>query len=182
MERNTELKCINTVILSFSLVQKFCGSADALQNFGRFDVNSEETVRFHKISTPGNWVKLRYIMQCFMLTHWGWIIQNKMNFLFKCIIYMFWSTSNLLTWSWKCLNFGTTKNKLHQKWTASQVLNIFQFPVFISFSAHTFYWIFVNICLSPSNIKFSEWLGLLLRSSQDGIIYLFIHQLYFNLA
>ena len=88
MKRNTALKCINTVILPFSLVWKFCGSAEALQSFGRFDVNSEETVRFRKISMPGNWVKLRYIMQCFMLTHWGWIIQNKMNYLFKCIIYV----------------------------------------------------------------------------------------------
>ena len=33
-------------------------------SFGQFARNSLETVSFHKISTPGNQVKLRYFRQC----------------------------------------------------------------------------------------------------------------------
>ena len=38
---------------------KFCGNTRFSQSFGRIARNSVETVGFHKISTPGNYVKLR---------------------------------------------------------------------------------------------------------------------------
>ena len=44
------------------MVWKFCGKAR--HSFARFTRNFAETVPFHKISTPGNQMKLRYFMQC----------------------------------------------------------------------------------------------------------------------
>ena len=55
-----------TVILPEFLVWKFCGKAQFPHSFGRFVRNYAETVPFHKISTPGNSVKLRYFMQCIL--------------------------------------------------------------------------------------------------------------------
>ena len=52
----------NTVISPNLMVWKFCGKARFPQSFGRFAGNSVETVRFQKISTPRNQVKLRYFM------------------------------------------------------------------------------------------------------------------------
>ena len=42
---------------------KFCGKTQFLDSLGRFTRNYLDTVPFHKISTPGNWVKLRYFTQ-----------------------------------------------------------------------------------------------------------------------
>ena len=41
---------------------KFCGKAQFLHSFGLFTLNYAKTVPFHKISTLGNYVKLRYFM------------------------------------------------------------------------------------------------------------------------
>ena len=53
----------NTVISLDFLVRKFCGKAQFLHSFGRFTRNYAETVPFHKTSTLGNQVKLRYFSQ-----------------------------------------------------------------------------------------------------------------------
>ena len=53
--------CKNTEISPNSLVWKFCGNTLFLQSFGRF---VSETVRFNKIFTPGNHMKLQYFFQC----------------------------------------------------------------------------------------------------------------------
>ena len=42
---------------------KFSGKAQFSHSFGRIARNYAETVPFHKISTPGNQVKLRYFLQ-----------------------------------------------------------------------------------------------------------------------
>ena len=42
------------------LVWKFSGNAQLPKSFGRFSV---ETLHFHKIAAPGNWVTLRYFGQ-----------------------------------------------------------------------------------------------------------------------
>ena len=44
----------NTVISPNFKVWKFCGNAQYPHKFGRFARNYAETMRFHKISTPGN--------------------------------------------------------------------------------------------------------------------------------
>ena len=44
----------NTAILPNFLVFKFCGNVQFWQNFQWFAQKSVETVRFHRISTPGN--------------------------------------------------------------------------------------------------------------------------------
>lgn len=49
-----------TVIAPNLLVQKFCENVFFLQSFGQFFRNSAKTVRFRKISTPGNSVKFQY--------------------------------------------------------------------------------------------------------------------------
>ena len=41
-----------------------CGKAQFPHSLGRITRNYAETLPFHKISTPGNWVKLRYFLQC----------------------------------------------------------------------------------------------------------------------
>ena len=53
----------NTVISPDFLVWKFCGKAQFPHSFGRIAQNYAETVSLHKISTPGNQVKLRYFSQ-----------------------------------------------------------------------------------------------------------------------
>ena len=45
------------------MVWKFCGKARFPHSFGRIARNYAETVPSHKISAPGNEVKLRYFMQ-----------------------------------------------------------------------------------------------------------------------
>ena len=57
----------NTVISPNFLVQKFCREAQFPHSFWRIAQNYAETVSFHKISTPGNQVKLRYFSQCFRM-------------------------------------------------------------------------------------------------------------------
>ena len=54
----------NTVISHNFLVWKFCGKAQFPQSFARIARNYAETVPFHKIYAPRNWVKLRYFTQC----------------------------------------------------------------------------------------------------------------------
>ena len=54
----------NTVISPNFLVPKFCGQTQFAYSFGRFAQNYAETVPFHNISTPRNYVKLRYFLQC----------------------------------------------------------------------------------------------------------------------
>ena len=56
--------CENSVISPNFLVWKFCGKAHFPHSFGLFARNYEETVFFHKISTPGSQVKLRKFLQC----------------------------------------------------------------------------------------------------------------------
>ena len=53
----------NTVISPNFLVWKFSGKAQFPHSFGRFARNYAETVSFHKISTRGNYMKLRYFSQ-----------------------------------------------------------------------------------------------------------------------
>ena len=50
----------NSVISPNFLVWKFCGKAQFPHSLGRIARNSAESVPFHKISTPENYVKLRY--------------------------------------------------------------------------------------------------------------------------
>ena len=47
------------------LVWKFCGKEQFLHSFGWITRNYVKTVPFHKVSTPGNLVKLRYFSQCY---------------------------------------------------------------------------------------------------------------------
>ena len=60
------LYCEKTVISPDFVMWKFCGKAQLPHSFGRITRNYVETVPFHKISTPGNQVKLRYFSQCFL--------------------------------------------------------------------------------------------------------------------
>ena len=53
----------NTVISPNFLVWKFCGKAQSLHSFGRFAWSYVETASFHEISTPKNYVKLRFFSQ-----------------------------------------------------------------------------------------------------------------------
>ena len=56
---------VKNIIISPNFpVWKFCGKAKFPHSFGRFARNYAKTVTFHKISTPGNQVKLRYFSQC----------------------------------------------------------------------------------------------------------------------
>ena len=50
------------VISTNFLVSEFCGKAQFPHSFGQIVRNYAETDPFHKISTPGNWVKLRYFL------------------------------------------------------------------------------------------------------------------------
>ena len=50
----------NSVISPNFLVCKLCGKTQFPHSFGRFTQSYAETVPFHKISTPGNQVKLCY--------------------------------------------------------------------------------------------------------------------------
>ena len=54
------------------MVWKFCGKAQFPHSFGWFTQNCEETVPFHKISTPWNKMKLRYFTQ--------WMVPPKLRF------------------------------------------------------------------------------------------------------
>ena len=54
----------NTVISPKFLVRKFCGTAQFPQSFWQIVWNYVESVPIHKISTPGNSVKLWYFTQC----------------------------------------------------------------------------------------------------------------------
>ena len=56
--------CVNTVISPNFLFWNFCGKVQFTHSFGRFNRNYAGTVPFHKISTAGNWVKLRCFTQC----------------------------------------------------------------------------------------------------------------------
>ena len=56
----------STEISPNSLVWKFWGKAQILKSFRRFVRDSAETVQFNKISTPANYVKLRYFTQWFL--------------------------------------------------------------------------------------------------------------------
>ena len=56
----------NTVISPNFLMWKLCGKAQFPQSFGRFAQNFAETLPFHKISIPGNQVKIWYFSQCFL--------------------------------------------------------------------------------------------------------------------
>ena len=53
----------NTVTLPSFLVWKFCGKAQFSHIFGRFTQNHTATLSSHKISTPGNCLKLRLFSQ-----------------------------------------------------------------------------------------------------------------------
>ena len=59
----------NTVILPNFHVWKFCGKAQFPQSFGEIAQNCSKTVSFHKMSTPGNQVKLRYFTQWDPVNH-----------------------------------------------------------------------------------------------------------------
>ena len=61
--KRTTFTAKNTIISSNFLVWKFCGKAQFPHSFVRFAQNYEETVPFHKISTPLNQVKLRVFLQ-----------------------------------------------------------------------------------------------------------------------
>ena len=50
----------NTLITPNFLVWKFCGKGQFKHSVGRIARNYVETVPFHKVSTPGNLVKLWY--------------------------------------------------------------------------------------------------------------------------
>ena len=56
----------NTVISPNFLMRKLCGKAQFPHSFGRFAQNFAETLPFHKISIPGNQVKIWYFSQCFL--------------------------------------------------------------------------------------------------------------------
>ena len=58
----------NAIISPNFLMRKFCGKAQFPHSFGRIARNYAETVLFHKISTPGNLVKLRHFMQCLSIS------------------------------------------------------------------------------------------------------------------
>ena len=57
----------NTVISPNFLVWRFCRKEQFPHSFGRLARDYGETVPFHKISTLGNQVKLRYFLQCYLL-------------------------------------------------------------------------------------------------------------------
>ena len=61
----------NTAISANILVWKLCGNAEFPQSFGEIARNSAKTVRFHKISTPGNWVKFCYFASCRRTLFWS---------------------------------------------------------------------------------------------------------------
>ena len=48
------------------MVWKFCGKAHFPHSFGLTAQSYVETEPFHKIPTPGNWVKLRHLTQWFL--------------------------------------------------------------------------------------------------------------------
>ena len=56
----------NTIISPNILVWKFKGNEQFLHNFARFARNCAETAPSHKISTPGNLVRLRYFSQWYL--------------------------------------------------------------------------------------------------------------------
>ena len=57
---------------------KFCGKAHfPLPK----TVKTVETVPFHKISSPGNWVKFRYFTQCMELVCWFYLQINWLVFI-----------------------------------------------------------------------------------------------------
>ena len=82
----------NTVISRNFLVWKFCAKAQFQQSIGR---NYAETVPLHKVSTPGNQVKLRHFLQ--------W------SLFFFCRNHIFWGQPGIWLW-WFYLDSVTSKN------------------------------------------------------------------------
>ena len=57
----------NTVDSPNFLIWKFCGKAQFPHSFGRIAQHYAETVPFHKIPIPGNYAKLRYSEQFYVI-------------------------------------------------------------------------------------------------------------------
>ena len=94
----------NTVILPNFLVWKFCGKAEFPHSFGQFARNYAETVPFHKISTPGNQVKLRYFSWCYEYKQRLHLVLN-----FSNTIYFFkLQTEKLLAWCFSLEMYSET--------------------------------------------------------------------------
>ena len=62
----------NTIISPDLLMWRFCGKAGFPHSFGRITRNYAKTVPFHKISTPGNQVRLQYFSQFMMSMSISW--------------------------------------------------------------------------------------------------------------
>ena len=90
----------NTVISPSLLVWKFCGKAQFPRSFGPIAQNYAEAVNFYKISTPENWVKLRYFTQWILNT-----FQANVNFLYPLKRWVkqfdFWSH-----WAFRHMNWA----------------------------------------------------------------------------
>ena len=54
----------------------FCGKAQFQHSFGQIAQNYAEAVPFHKISTPGNYVKLRYFHSDYLPVTFSSLIQT----------------------------------------------------------------------------------------------------------
>ena len=82
--------CLKYTIISPNLlVWEFCGKAQFPQSFWRFAQNFSETVPFHKISTPGNYVKLRYFTQWYSghaIFRWRFLNPFLMKFIILGVI------------------------------------------------------------------------------------------------
>ena len=81
------------------LVGKFCWKTQFLHSLGQFARNYAETVPFHKIFTPVNYVKLRWFLKCVNLC------------LAKFPFYNHWKHQKTMVFSWNikwehCLEMG----------------------------------------------------------------------------
>ena len=101
----------NIVISPDFLVWKFCGMAQFPHSFGRLARNYAETVPFHKISTSGNQVKLRYFSQCRK-------IKNQ-NCFFVCVLDSILVLSLFKIWKRDC-NHSRFSENFRWNWTQTK--------------------------------------------------------------
>ena len=110
----------NSVISPNFLVCKLCGKTQFPHSFGRFTQSYAETVPFHKISTPGNQVKLCYFPKWNFRLMWYNFLILWDNFSWFCRV----SFASHKKWNlpWRISSVNETKSSGNCEFT-EEILN-----------------------------------------------------------
>ena len=110
----------NSVISPNFLVCKLCGKTQFPHSFGRFTQSYAETVPFHKISTPGNQVKLCYFPKWNFRLMWYNFLILWDNFSWFCTV----SFASHKKWNlpWRISSVNVTKSSGNCEFT-EEILN-----------------------------------------------------------